>query len=926
VCNLLILNNIDILCVSESLLKPEHQIIPIPNYNIIRCDMTGKGRGIAIIVSTKLTFKIFSLKTSDINSNNNIEHITLKIQLNKFKSFLVTCVYRHTSYDKKVRENDYKSFESLFTSLIATSNDFYILGDFNLPKHKHISPLVNIMTDLNLTQIISKPTRMKNILDLIIVNNPLSLQSHVIHPPVLSDHSLIECTINIKKPKSIKRKIIYKNYNNLDPVKFSHDLDNVLNFDFTNFNLNDTLKDLSIKLNEIVNNQVKTKIIYINDNSKRKFISTTTKVNMKLRNAAYYKFKKFPSLQNKNNFKKLKKIVKRDIIIDTKYEIEKKIQAKGLWKTINTDLNFKQKTTTSIKNITADEINSYFVGISTDSSLTTILPQKPQHLDQLQFIPTFSFIHITNEDLSNAWKRTKKPLNPSLDTMNISNLIINNSIQNPNFQLFLLNIFNKCIDEHEFPECLKISRIIPSPKNSNPKSPNELRPISIQPCVAKLFEKCLYSQLSAHFFDNNLISPMQFGFRPRHSTSHALIAITDVLYENFYKEYVSIIISLDISKCFDTICRSILYEKLKWYNIDDVLLKSYLNNRMQTVCCNNSNSRYLETTLGIPQGASLSSLLFIIMINDMPECIRNSLVILFADDSQLIINGHPENVNYLIIKIEEDLNSVFKWMESNKLKLNVDKTMMMVVAKPNILAKLPKLDIRLNNIVIKRVTTLSILGVIIDDKLLFNSQVKMVSKRCNSILSSMYPLRNILSFDSKKILINALVNPIINYASSIWLNTSKSNYKTIDKIMKRCTRFIFRMRFLDSTRNHICNKLQWLTSKYKYRFEILKHAFLFVNYQCPDYFKNYLPLNKYVQKSTRTQFRYINTSSHQEPSMKMIAAKHWLELPDVLKKDSLTFTQYKLRLYEYLLHQQTSELISNIPISYDECIDNILNV
>jgi len=146
-------------------------------------------------------------------------------------------------------------------------------------------------------------------------------------------------------------------------------------------------------------------------------------------------------------------------------------------------------------------------------------------------------------------EKNKKPLNPSLDTMNISNLIINNSVQNPNFQLFLLNIFNKCIDKHEFPECLKISRIIPSPKNSNPKSPNELRPISIQPCVAKLFEKCLYSQLSANFFDNNLISPMQFGFRPRHSTSHALIAITDLLYEKFYKEYVSIIISLDISKC-----------------------------------------------------------------------------------------------------------------------------------------------------------------------------------------------------------------------------------------------------------------------------------------------------------------------------------------------------------------------------------------
>lgn len=107
--------------------------------------------------------------------------------------------------------------------------------------------------------------------------------------------------------------------------------------------------------------------------------------------------------------------------------------------------------------------------------------------------------------------------------------MINHLINNPNFQNTILNLFNKSIKNDYFPNNLKISKVIPVPKVPNPILPIALRPIAIQPVLAKLFEKCLCAQLSVHFFNNGLISKGQFGFRPKHSTSHALLAITDFM-------------------------------------------------------------------------------------------------------------------------------------------------------------------------------------------------------------------------------------------------------------------------------------------------------------------------------------------------------------------------------------------------------------
>jgi len=65
----------------------------------------------------------------------------------------------------------------------------------------------------------------------------------------------------------------------------------------------------------------------------------------------------------------------------------------------------------------------------------------------------------------------------------------------------------------EYPDCLKISQIVPIPKYSSPSIPSHYRPISILPTVSKLFEKIVYARVSNFLNKNKLLTNLQYAVR-----------------------------------------------------------------------------------------------------------------------------------------------------------------------------------------------------------------------------------------------------------------------------------------------------------------------------------------------------------------------------------------------------------------------------
>jgi hypothetical protein len=81
-----------------------------------------------------------------------------------------------------------------------------MLGDFNL-RDNFILPLLSSLEDRQMKQIVEKPTRLGKLLDLIIVNNPSTVLACDVYEAFLGDHLLTECTINVHKPKPLKKTI-----------------------------------------------------------------------------------------------------------------------------------------------------------------------------------------------------------------------------------------------------------------------------------------------------------------------------------------------------------------------------------------------------------------------------------------------------------------------------------------------------------------------------------------------------------------------------------------------------------------------------------------------------------------------------------------------------------------------------------------------
>jgi hypothetical protein len=117
----------------------------------------------------------------------------------------------------------------------------------------------------------------------------------------------------------------------------------------------------------------------------------------------------------------------------------------------------------------------------------------------------------------------------------------------------------------------------------------------ILPTISKVLEKAVHSQVYRYLIDNKILTPRQFGFRPKISTEIALAHFTDTILANMDKGLVTGAVFLDLAKAFDTVDHSLLFEKLASSGLshDSVnWFKSYLTNRNQLTALDNTVSTF----------------------------------------------------------------------------------------------------------------------------------------------------------------------------------------------------------------------------------------------------------------------------------------------------------------------------------------------
>ena len=175
------------------------------------------------------------------------------------------------------------------------------------------------------------------------------------------------------------------------------------------------------------------------------------------------------------------------------------------------------------------------------------------------------------------------------------------------FSIPISQIFNMSLEIGIFPQKLKIALVIPIFKRDGNQDCNNYRPISLLPNISKLFDKIMHTRLSKFLEDNKCLFSKQFGFRNKHSTTHALIDLTETIRKSLDDNEFACEVFLDLKKAFDTVNHKILLKKLEHYGVRGHAIKwftSYLTGRKQYTSTNNASSQVIEISYGVPQGSS----------------------------------------------------------------------------------------------------------------------------------------------------------------------------------------------------------------------------------------------------------------------------------------------------------------------------------
>ena len=293
-------------------------------------------------------------------------------------------------------------------------------------------------------------------------------------------------------------------------------------------------------------------------------------------------------------------------------------------------------------------------------------------------------------------------------------------------------IFNQAITLSSFPDEWKMARVTPLYKNGQRNIPGNYRPISVLPAISKIMERILYNQLYNYLTKFELLSNSQFGFRKSHSTATALLDCTNEWYVNLDRKLFNLIVFIDLKKAFDTVDHNILLEKLEFYGIKGQalsFLKSYLTNRSQKCKINGFVSSERLIRCGVPQGSILGPLLFLLYINDLPECLDNTRPRLFADDTNLTASG--DSMTDVEIAVNSDLENLRNWLMANTLSLNVAKTEFMLIGSKRMIKNFHP-NIIIENKQIKQVYECKTLGIIIDQHLSCKSNTENICKKITS--------------------------------------------------------------------------------------------------------------------------------------------------------------------------------------------------
>ena len=440
----------------------------------------------------------------------------------------------------------------------------------------------------------------------------------------------------------------------------------------------------------------------------------------------------------------------------------------------------------------------------------------------------------------------------------------------------LTDIINQSFREGHVPDDFKQAVVIPVLKKIILAVIfKNFRPVSNLPYVAKVMEKVACARLLDHCMHNNINEPLQSAYTSGCSTETALLRVHNDILMAMDKQKVVCLILLDLSAAFDTVNHDIMLNRLEHrVGVKGTALqwfKSYLQDRGQYVLVDGHTSETLPLRCGVPQGSVLGPVLFTIYTTTLGDVIRGHGVDfhLYADDTQIYMTldpAHTLSQEAAVHKLQECVQSIGAWMIENKLKLNDDKTEVMLFGTPKQLDKVSLMEVRIgtSNITVK--DQVRNLGVVMDRTMSMGLQVSAVCKSAHYQLRNLAQIRKYIDKPTAERVVHAFVTSRLDCCNSLLFGIHKKQIAKLQKVQNAAAKLVTSKKKYDHA-TPLLKDLHWLPVSERIIYKILVLTFKCMRGLSPVYMSTLLEEHK-PARTTRS----VSTHLLAQPKTKLKTA------------------------------------------------------
>ena len=351
----------------------------------------------------------------------------------------------------------------------------------------------------------------------------------------------------------------------------------------------------------------------------------------------------------------------------------------------------------------------------------------------------------------------------------------------------ITGLFNVSLSLGYFPTSWKSATIKMMPKpGKDSKEAKNWRPISLISCLAKLYERVVTARLSSYLEERKLLSQTQSGFRKGRMTAEQLFRLAEDSFTSIKKKGITAALFLDAEAAFDQAWHDAIRYKLDKIGLPKRfvrLISSFLSDRSLQVNVGSEKSHRVTMKAGTPQGSCLSPLLYIILVNDIPQN-DNASVGQFADDICLWTNAYSFRGSQN--RLQKAVNELESWCRKWRIKLNGSKSNLIFFNRLNEDNSSEDLSIQLFNDIVRPCMTSKYLGILLDTRLKFHNHFQDVEARATSRLN-LFKLLAKNGVDGKTMirLYKTYVRPLFEYGSIAFL---AADIKRLQKVQNHFIR------------------------------------------------------------------------------------------------------------------------------------------